>query len=93
VFDNQMLAQAAFFGFTIGEITCPTRYFSEASSINFRRSVTYGVGVLRTAFQYRLQKWRLLRAPIFSSTGRRLAVGAQKSSTVVAGQDDRRALH
>ena len=49
VFDNQMLAQAIRFGFPIGEISCPTRYFEEASSINFRRSVTYGLGVLKTA--------------------------------------------
>ena len=49
VFDNQMLAQAAFFGFRIGEMSCPTKYFYEASSINFRRSVVYGLGVLSTA--------------------------------------------
>ena len=80
VFDNQMLAQALFFGFTIGEISCPTRYTAESSSINFRRSVTYGLGVLRTAIQFRLQKWGLLRTPIFSSTGRRLPTAARKSS-------------
>jgi glycosyltransferase involved in cell wall biosynthesis len=72
VFDNQMLAQAVFFDFKIGEITCPTRYFTEASSINLRRSITYGLGVLWTALQFRLQKWGLLRTPIFSRTGRRL---------------------
>jgi len=65
VFDNEMLAQAAFIGAPIGEISCPTRYFAEASSINFRRSVTYGVGVLRTALAYRLAKWRLRRSPLF----------------------------
>ena len=54
VFDNQMLAQAALFGFRIGELSCPTKYFKEASSINFRRSTIYGLGVLRTSLQYRL---------------------------------------
>jgi hypothetical protein len=72
VFDNQMLAQAVFFDFKIGEITCPTRYFTDASSINLQRSITYGFGVLRTAAQYRLQKWGLLHTPIFSRNGRRL---------------------
>ena len=56
VFDNQMLVQAVHFGFRVGEISCPTKYFEEASSINFRRSVTYGFGVLRTAFDFRLQR-------------------------------------
>ncbi len=72
VFDNQMLAQAVFFGFKIGEITCPTRYFAEASSINFRRSITYGLGVLRTASQFRLQRWGILQTAIFSPSGRRI---------------------
>jgi glycosyltransferase involved in cell wall biosynthesis len=72
VFDNQMLAQAVFFDFKIGEITCPTRYFAEASSINLRRSITYGMGVLETAVQFRLQRWGLLQRPMFSRNGRRL---------------------
>ena len=59
VFDNQMLAQIFFNGFEIAEVTCPTKYFDEASSINFKRSVIYGLGVLGTSFQYRLQKWGL----------------------------------
>jgi glycosyltransferase involved in cell wall biosynthesis len=54
VFDNQLIVQALYFGFRVGEISCPTRYFAEASSINFRRSVVYGVSVLRTAMSYRL---------------------------------------
>lgn len=57
VFDNQMLAQIFYNGFEIAEVTCPTKYFDEASSINFKRSVIYGLGVLRTSFQYRFQKW------------------------------------
>ena len=56
VFDNQMIAQIFMAGFEIAEITCPTRYFKEASSINFRRSVVYGLGVLRVSFQYFLHK-------------------------------------
>jgi glycosyltransferase involved in cell wall biosynthesis len=65
VFDNQMIAQLMAFGFRIGEISCPTKYFDEASSINFRRSVTYGFGVLRTSVQYRLWKWGLTKPKIF----------------------------
>ncbi len=64
VFDNQMLAQAIHFGFGIGEISCPTKYFEEASSINFSRSVTYGLGVLRTSLQFRLHHMGLMRADI-----------------------------
>jgi glycosyltransferase involved in cell wall biosynthesis len=75
VFDNQILVQALHFGFRIGEISCPTKYFTEASSINFRRSMTYGVGVLRAAFQYRLQRLGLARYPIFDPHGRKLPVG------------------
>jgi len=77
VFDNQMLAQGLWFGFDIGELTCPTRYFTEASSINFRRSVKYGFGVLGTALAYRLGKMRLVRTPRFSTDGRRLQVPAR----------------
>ena len=65
VFDNQMLAQIIYAGFDIGEITCPTKYFPEASSINFQRSCRYGMGVLRTSLQFRLQKWHLGRFSIF----------------------------
>ncbi|MGO9897574.1 MAG: glycosyltransferase family 2 protein [Bryobacteraceae bacterium] len=65
VFDNQVVAQAVLMGARIGEISCPTRYFPEASSINFRRSAIYGLGVLRTSLQFRLAKWGLGRAAIF----------------------------
>lgn len=65
VFDNQMLAQALHFGFRIGEISCPTHYFPEASSINFRRSVVYGLGVVRTSLEYRLQRHGLARVRLF----------------------------
>ena len=72
VFDNQMLAQIAYFGFSIGEISCPTRYFKEASSINFQRSVIYGLGVVYTSILYRLNKWGIVRGRIFDKAGRRL---------------------
>src|SRR5262249_13048424 len=72
VFDNQMLAQCVYFGFRIGEVSCPTKYFEEASSINFSRSVTYGLGVLATTLQFALQKIGLANFRIFSSKGRRL---------------------
>ena len=62
VFDNQIIAQAVLAGARIGEISCPTRYFPEASSINFRRSAIYGLGVLRTSLQYRIARWGLARA-------------------------------
>jgi len=65
VFDNQILAQAILLGARIGEISCPTRYFPEASSINFRRSFIYGLGVLKTAMEFRLAKWGLARPPLF----------------------------
>ena len=65
VFDNQMLTQAHFFGFRIGEVSCPTRYFPEASSINFRRSMVYGFGVLRTSLQYFLHRRLGLRSALF----------------------------
>jgi glycosyltransferase involved in cell wall biosynthesis len=65
VFDNQMLAQITWCGFRIGELSCPTKYFPEASSINFQRSVTYGLGVLGTALSYRLSRMGILRGKIF----------------------------
>ena len=72
VFDNQMLAQCVHFGFHIGEVSCPTKYFEEASSINFRRSVQYGFGVVATTVQFALQKWGLIHLPRYSANGRKL---------------------
>ncbi|RII25065.1 MAG: glycosyl transferase family 2 [Geobacter sp.] len=66
VFDNQMLAQVVWFGYRIGEVSCPTKYFDDASSINFRRSVTYGLGVLKTAVQFRLAKLGLAKMAVFT---------------------------
>ena len=65
VFDNQMLAQICYADYEIAEVTCPTKYFEEASSINFKRSSIYGLGVLWTSVSYRLQKWGLGRFKIF----------------------------
>ena len=65
VFDNQMIAQVVHHGFRIGEISCPARYFAEASSIDFSRSVVYGLGVLDTAIRFRLNRMGILRSPLF----------------------------
>src|SRR3984893_1134337 len=66
VFDNQILVQSVFFGFRIGEVSCPTKYFPEASSINFRRSVIYGIGVLKTAVQFRAARMGMMNSPLFA---------------------------
>ena len=79
VFDNQMLAQCVMFGFRMGEVSCPTKYFPEASSINFRRSVKYGLGVLLTSVQFRMQKMGLARFRYFSRKGRCLEPGLDAS--------------
>jgi glycosyltransferase involved in cell wall biosynthesis len=71
VFDNQMLAQCHYFGYRIGEISCPTRYFGEASSINLRRSIVYGLGVVRTSLQFVLQRVGVARFAIFDARGQR----------------------
>jgi glycosyltransferase involved in cell wall biosynthesis len=71
VFDNQMLAQIIYCGYRVGEISCPTRYFPGASSINFRRSVKYGLGVLRTAVDFRLACWGWDRGTVFEGQQRR----------------------
>jgi hypothetical protein len=68
-----MLAQTIYFGYRIGEVSCPTKYFEEASSINFRRSCTYGIGVLQTSVQFRLQKWGRKQYAIFDKNGRGLS--------------------
>ena len=75
VFDNEMLAQIAYAGHIIGEVTCPTKYFEEASSINFRRSVKYGLGVLRVSVMFRLNKWGLAKSRIFNlHQGKKLSI-------------------
>lgn len=72
VFDNEVLAQCIYFGYRIGEISCPTRYFPEASSINFARSVRYGFGVVGTTLKFLLQKSGIAKFRLFSPVGRRL---------------------
>lgn len=65
IFDNEMLAQIFYAGYEIGEITCPTKYFDDASSINLKRSSVYGLGVLRVSAVYRLCKWHLMKSKLF----------------------------
>lgn len=67
VFDNEVLAQIIYKGYAIGEISCPAKYFPEASSINFARSVKYGIGVIAVSVKYRLNKMRLIRSAMFST--------------------------
>jgi glycosyltransferase involved in cell wall biosynthesis len=70
VFDNEMIAQAVFFGWRVGEISCPTRYFAEASSINFSRSVRYGFGVLSTSLKFRLHRMGIFKTKLFEASER-----------------------
>ncbi len=65
VFDNEMSAQICYAGYEIGEVTCPTKYFEDASSINFKRSAIYGLGVIRVSIAYRLNKWGILSSKIY----------------------------
>ncbi len=67
VFDNEMISQVFMNGYEIGEVTCPTKYFEEASSINFSRSVQYGLGVLRVSVIHRLHKWGVIRHKLYSA--------------------------
>jgi glycosyltransferase involved in cell wall biosynthesis len=69
VFDNQMLAQIVWFGYTVAEVSCPTKYFAEASSINLRRSIEYGIGCLKTACAFRLAKMNLIKSVLFLTHG------------------------
>jgi len=65
IFDNEMVAQIFYQGYQIGEVTCPTKYFKEASSINFRRSMKYGLGCLKISLLYRMNKWGVLKNDLF----------------------------
>jgi hypothetical protein len=65
LFDNQMLAQVIWKGYTIAEVSCPTKYFAEASSINLRRSIRYGLGCLWTAMNFRLARMGIVRSRLF----------------------------
>jgi glycosyltransferase involved in cell wall biosynthesis len=89
VFDNQMLAQVLYYGHTIAEVSCPTKYFAEASSINFRRSTKYGLGCVATATTYRLAKWGLIRSPLFPparEAAAAAAAAAQAPQATVASE-------
>ncbi len=77
VFDNQMLCQILYFDYRLGEVSCPTKYFAEASSINFRRSCIYGLGCLRTAVQFRMARWGWMRPNLFAPHGKRLRTTAE----------------
>jgi glycosyltransferase involved in cell wall biosynthesis len=79
VFDNQMVTQCIYFGYRMGEISCPTKYFKEASSINFRRSVKYGLEVLATSLKYVLEKLGIMHFRIFRPDGRKLLAGYYSS--------------
>lgn len=79
VFDNEMLAQSIAFGFRIGEVSCPTKYFKEASSIGFRRSVTYGIGVLLTTLKFACHRSGLLKTRIFQQRGRNVGLQYYKN--------------
>jgi glycosyltransferase involved in cell wall biosynthesis len=72
VFDNEMLAQVIYFGYQVGEISCPTRYMEEASSIGFWRSVRYGLGVVRVSIAFRLARWGVAGFRVFNRDGARL---------------------
>ena len=74
LFDNQIIAQAAYFGYRIGEITAPSRYFKEASSISFKRSLVYGLGVLVTAFKFILEKSGFFNFKIFNPDARKITL-------------------
>jgi glycosyltransferase involved in cell wall biosynthesis len=82
VFDNEMLTQAIYFGYRIAEVTCPTLYGPESSSISFRRSVRYGLGVLATSFRYRAQKMGWARYSFLDPAGRKLALPPLPTSVV-----------
>jgi glycosyltransferase involved in cell wall biosynthesis len=73
IFDNQMLAQIRWLGHTIAEVSCPTKYFAEASSINFQRSLKYGLGCLMVGLRYRLARLGLLSSPLFPPSAERKA--------------------
>jgi glycosyltransferase involved in cell wall biosynthesis len=91
VFDNEILAQCICFGYRIGEVSCPTKYFDEASSLNFARSVKYGFGVLNTTLKCRLQKWGIAHYRLFSPAGRKLLLDYYAPSEIGKTVKERRA--
>src|SRR6185369_16418624 len=89
IFDNQMLVQIIHFGYHVAEITCPTSYTSESSSISFLRSVRYGLGVVKTSLQYRLQRWGLGRFPFLDADGKKLAAEPAPAPALAASAPER----
>ncbi len=88
VFDNQMLCQTLYFGFSVGEVSCPALYFDDASSISFSRSMTYGMGVLQTAMKYACAKRSMGHFKIFNPHGKRLSDHARDNiSSPLEGED------
>ena len=81
VFDNQMLAQVLWHGYTIAEVSCPTRYMTDSSSINFRRSVKYGFGCLATAIRFRMAKWGIIDSSLFPANGRNSSFESNNNSS------------
>ena len=86
MFDNQMLAQILWCGFTIGEVSCPTKYFAEASSINLPRSIRYGFGCLSTALSYRLSKVGLMSSRLFPASVKKPEVAGGGQAAAKAGK-------
>jgi glycosyltransferase involved in cell wall biosynthesis len=89
VFDNEMLAQAIYFEYRIGEVSCPTHYFPEASSINFQRSMKYGLGVIWTSIRFRLQKWCFGKFRIFDQQAQGLGHYYTRVNEVPGRNEDR----
>jgi glycosyltransferase involved in cell wall biosynthesis len=87
VFDNEMLAQCIVFGYRIGEVSCPTKYFKEASSINFRRSVKYGFGVVNTTLKCWIERMGISHYRLFSRTGRKLLQNYYHASPSLAARE------
>lgn len=82
VFDSQFLAQAVHFGFKVGDIPVPVRYFDEASSINFRRSLVYGLRTLQVLVQFWAHRWGIWRSPLFEAAGERRPVASENATSV-----------
>jgi len=85
VFDNEMLAQIIYFGFDIAEVTCPTKYFKEASSINLYRSIKYGLGVLWTSLRFYLSKHNIIKFQLFDQFGKKITV--EENTYKIQGND------
>ena len=83
IFDNQMLTQIHYFGYQIGEISCPAKYFEEASSINFKRSLKYGIGVLTNSILFRLNKWGLAKSRIYQPPVKKILLNENEEKEIL----------